>query len=136
MLEKKNADYGDSALKPIRVFSKQGPEEQLLVRMDDKISRIKSRGAKHYKEDTVVDLLGYLVLYLKTKRPEESFSELIDFAVSVPASEPNVIFNVGGEPTTVQKIDYTLLLVKVSGLDEIRASRLISLLFDLIKKGA
>jgi hypothetical protein len=62
----KNRAYGDSALSPVRVFSKASPLEQLLVRMDDKISRL-ARGEALPDEnlrDTVRDLAGYCVLYL------------------------------------------------------------------------
>lgn len=60
MLIEKNRQYGDSALNPVRVFSKASPREQLLVRIDDKISRL-ARG-QHAGEDTVNDLIGYLVM--------------------------------------------------------------------------
>ena len=40
MLVEKNAAYGDSALNPVRVFSKADPLEQLRVRIDDKLSRL------------------------------------------------------------------------------------------------
>jgi ribosomal protein L37E len=60
MLLAKNAAYGDSALNPVRVFSQADPVEQLRVRIDDKISRL-MRGAA-CGEDTVGDLMGYLVL--------------------------------------------------------------------------
>ena len=56
----KNASYGDSALNPVRVFSKADSVEQIKVRIDDKISRIQ-RGSD-YGEDTVLDLIGYLIL--------------------------------------------------------------------------
>ena len=56
----KNEAYGDSALNPIRVFSKADPVEQLRVRIDDKLSRL-TRGADA-GEDTLADLVGYLVL--------------------------------------------------------------------------
>lgn len=59
-LIEKNAAYGDSALNPVRVFSKAGTEEQIKVRIDDKISRLQ-RGSE-IGEDTVLDLMGYLVL--------------------------------------------------------------------------
>ena len=61
MLIDKNKRYGDSALNPVRVFSKANPVEQLLVRIDDKLSRI-SRGKAEDDEDPIDDLLGYLVL--------------------------------------------------------------------------
>jgi len=61
MLVAKNQAYGDAALNPVRIFSKANPKEQLLVRIDDKLSRL-SRGS-NAGEDVVLDLLGYLVLY-------------------------------------------------------------------------
>ena len=62
-LIEKNAAYGNSALDPIRVFSQADPAEQLRVRIDDKLSRIK-RGHDYGDEDTIRDLIGYLVLML------------------------------------------------------------------------
>jgi hypothetical protein len=60
LLLEKNAKYGDSAVNPMRVFSKASPEDQLLVRIDDKLSRV-ARGVGE-DEDVILDLLGYLVL--------------------------------------------------------------------------
>ena len=67
LLVEKNTAYGDSAINPVRVFSKSSAEEQLLVRIDDKISRI-TRGDQ-LGEDVINDLIGYLVL-LKIAREE------------------------------------------------------------------
>ncbi len=61
LLLSKNLKYGDSALKPIRIFSNESGTEQLRVRIDDKISRIKNNGL-YDDEDTVMDLVGYLIL--------------------------------------------------------------------------
>lgn len=63
LLLSKNKKYGDSALNPTRVFSQASTTEQLLVRIDDKLSRI-SRGAGLLgtDEDVLNDLIGYLVL--------------------------------------------------------------------------
>jgi hypothetical protein len=61
MLVEKNRKYGNSALKPCRVFSKAGPVEQIKVRIDDKLSRLMS-GQHDDTEDSEFDLLGYLVL--------------------------------------------------------------------------
>jgi hypothetical protein len=59
----KNAKYGDSALNPIRVFSKASNVDQLLVRIDDKLSRIaRGVGLVASDEDVIQDLIGYLVL--------------------------------------------------------------------------
>lgn len=60
LLRQKNAAYGDSALDPVRVFSKASAEEQIRVRIDDKLSRL-ARGSDA-GEDVLADLLGYLVL--------------------------------------------------------------------------
>lgn len=40
MLEEKNRMYGNSALEPLRIFSKAPPDEQLNVRIDDKLSTV------------------------------------------------------------------------------------------------
>lgn len=62
LLLEKNRAYGDSALNPVRIFSKASAAEQILVRLDDKISRI-TRGKWHLLgEDAILDMLGYLVL--------------------------------------------------------------------------
>jgi hypothetical protein len=66
MLIEKNYAYGDSALDPVRVFSKAESIEQLYVRIDDKLSRVK-RGYEYPGDDTIKDLIGYLVLLLIAK---------------------------------------------------------------------
>lgn len=60
LLIEKNKAYGDSALDPVRIFSDASPVEQLLVRIDDKLSRLKRGRAAG--EDVELDLMGYLVL--------------------------------------------------------------------------
>jgi hypothetical protein len=60
LLLEKNLAYGNSAIDPVRIFSKASPEEQILVRIDDKISRL-ARG-EVAGEDVFLDLLGYIVL--------------------------------------------------------------------------
>ena len=62
LLLQKNMQYGDSALNPIRVLSKAGPIEQILVRIDDKLNRIKQGNILGDDEDVVMDLIGYFVL--------------------------------------------------------------------------
>lgn len=56
----KNRAYGNSALDPLRVFSKAPADEQIRVRLDDKLSRL-SRGEAG-GEDAEFDLVGYIVL--------------------------------------------------------------------------
>jgi hypothetical protein len=64
-LIKKNDQYGDSALEPIRIFSKADKSEQLKVRIDDKLNRLVQGNANIESDtDVVKDLIGYLVLLL------------------------------------------------------------------------
>lgn len=70
MLIAKNRAYGDSALEPVRVFSKADTIEQLYVRIDDKLSRVK-RGHEYPGDDTISDLIGYLILLLIAKEKNE-----------------------------------------------------------------
>lgn len=62
MLLEKNISYGNSALNPINIFSKASTGEQLNVRIDDKLNRLKN-GSEYKDEDTVNDLIGYLLLH-------------------------------------------------------------------------
>ena len=72
----KNRKYGNSALKPCRVFSKASAVEQLLVRIDDKLNRImQGAGLLANDEDVVNDLIGYLVL-LKIGMNDEKNKEV------------------------------------------------------------
>lgn len=71
LLLEKNIKYGNSALNPVRVFSKATPIEQLLVRIDDKISRIKRGNPAIEDEDVVQDLIGYLIL-LKIAKEQQT----------------------------------------------------------------
>jgi hypothetical protein len=61
MLLDKNRRYGNSALSPVRIFSKADTLEQINVRIDDKLSRIRS-AQDDDTEDAELDLIGYLIL--------------------------------------------------------------------------
>ena len=61
LLLSKNRKYGDSALNPCRVFAKSDAREQLNVRIDDKLNRIRNR-QNDEDEDVELDLIGYLIL--------------------------------------------------------------------------
>ncbi len=61
MLIEKNISYGNSALDPVRIFSKAGPREQLHVRIDDKLNRL-MKGTEYPGDNDIDDLIGYLVL--------------------------------------------------------------------------
>lgn len=69
LIEQKNAAYGNSALPPMRVFSRADRREGLRVRIDDKLSRM-ARGDGCATEDTLRDLVGYLALLAVTAEPE------------------------------------------------------------------
>ena len=54
LLKEKNQAYGNTALNPTNIFSKLDATEAICARIDDKLARI--------TEDTVDDLIGYLLL--------------------------------------------------------------------------
>ena len=62
LLIAKNQKYGNSALEPLGVFSKLNSKEGLLIRIDDKLKRIKNGSLERDDEDVINDLIGYLVL--------------------------------------------------------------------------
>lgn len=70
LLLSKNSKYGNSAANPAQIFSQTNALDQIAIRCDDKLSRIRNMGgllrvlhdAKHVEEDTVLDLIGYLLL--------------------------------------------------------------------------
>lgn len=70
LLLEKNRKYGNSALNPVRVFSKADTVEQIKVRMDDKLSRIRNEQGDE-DEDVYMDLAGYLVLMLIAKEEQK-----------------------------------------------------------------
>ena len=76
LLLEKNKLYGDSALNPVRIFSKAGTLEQIECRMDDKLSRIRNMDPTD-TEDAFLDLIGYLVLHRVAKMQQRRVSEFI-----------------------------------------------------------
>ena len=62
LLKEKNSAYGNTALNPANIFSKLESTEAICARIDDKLSRIKNRGINDKTEDTVDDIIGYLLL--------------------------------------------------------------------------
>ena len=66
----KNIKYGNSALNPLQVFSKHVKTEEastagILVRLDDKLSRIKN--SDKLRLNDLVDIAGYIDLLLLSK---------------------------------------------------------------------
>ena len=78
----KNRAYGNSFADPVQIFAKSSPMEQLNVRIDDKIKRLLNKDVaakRRVKEDTVLDLVGYLILKrvlkkISRKRPFDAVS--------------------------------------------------------------
>lgn len=103
MLLEKNAAYGNSALKPIRCFSKASPKEQLLVRMDDKLSRLAYGNPDAFGEDVVNDLIGYLVLY-KVHLMNEKMAAKPVSPVASPAPTASTTDPSGIDAETIKKM--------------------------------
>ena len=61
MLIQKNVSYGDSALSPVRIFAQSDNIEQIKIRIDDKINRVKNNQGFAGDND-IDDLIGYLIL--------------------------------------------------------------------------
>jgi hypothetical protein len=76
LLLEKNEKYGNSALEPLGVFSKLSAKEGLLVRIDDKLKRIKNGSLEKDDEDVINDLIGYLVLLKISQNQESKYDEL------------------------------------------------------------
>lgn len=67
-LVEKNRAYGNSVSEPILIFAKRVDTlAQIDVRIDDKLNRIK-KGSEYPGDDTVKDLVGYLILREIVKR--------------------------------------------------------------------
>tara|TARA_R100000315_G_scaffold35086_1_gene14486 strand:+ start:1989 stop:2306 length:318 start_codon:yes stop_codon:yes gene_type:complete len=64
LLKFKNQSYGNSALEPANIFSQANAIDSLSARIDDKLMRIKNKGIYDATEDTLKDLVGYLLLLL------------------------------------------------------------------------
>ena len=64
LLLEKNDAYGDSALSPLNIFSQASAEYGIRNRIDDKLKRIKNAGLSDATEDTLLDLVGYLILLI------------------------------------------------------------------------
>lgn len=75
LLTEKNKRYGDSALNPTRVFNKLNATESILIRLDDKLGRVKNNDS--LRRNDIIDLTGYLILLMASKDWLE-FKDLID----------------------------------------------------------
>ena len=95
LLKSKNKAYGNSALNPATIFSQANAIDSLCARIDDKLMRIKNKGIYDATEDTVNDLIGYLMLLLMaiedrdSDEDYESFKETLELGGHV---------NINGRP--------------------------------------
>ena len=78
LLIEKNKEYGASVFHPIGVFSAAVAQDQIDVRIDDKLKRIQTvRTLDETKvhEDTELDLIGYLILKRVARKIEKTTNE-------------------------------------------------------------
>lgn len=64
----KNEKYGDSALSPNNIFYKGDSTNSILIRLDDKIGRIKNNPDSKPRINDICDVIGYCVLLLEIGR--------------------------------------------------------------------
>ena len=69
-LLEKNRRYGDSAISPMRLFSRASSCEQIKVRIDDKLNRLINL-QEDDQEDVILDLIGYFILYRVTQKIQQ-----------------------------------------------------------------
>ena len=60
----KNEKYGDSALHPERIFHKGNAVSSILIRLDDKLSRVMENNDQLPRINDVADIIGYCTLLL------------------------------------------------------------------------
>ena len=103
LLIEKNRAYGNSALNQSNIFSQGDVFESLGSRIDDKLMRIKNRGINDETEDTVSDLIGYLIL-LKVAIQKERIEEYEDDKEVI---ENGGHLNINGKPiSTIEELEY------------------------------
>ena len=61
----KNTMYGNSALEPLGIFAKDRSTNSILVRLDDKLQRIKN--SSEIRKNDIADMIGYLSLFCVDK---------------------------------------------------------------------
>ncbi len=102
LLLEKNAAYGDSALKPSNIFARGSAVENIACRIDDKLMRIKNKGINDSTEDTVQDLIGYLIL-LKIAIQNECTKEHGDDIQGYPSNQSATSYISGCGASTYQE---------------------------------
>jgi hypothetical protein len=72
MLQAKNKNYGESALKPLDIFAKH---HSYGSRLDEKLARVKN--SDKLRKNDVADIIGGLMLLCKDNNWDD-FDDLID----------------------------------------------------------
>lgn len=75
LLQEKNKRYGDSALTPMKLFNKFDASDSILIRLDDKLNRVKNSDV--LRKNDIADIMGYLTLLCVSKN-WLNFNDLID----------------------------------------------------------
>jgi hypothetical protein len=84
LLLRKNKAYGDAALSPVNIFSALGAEDSIKVRIDDKLKRIQNVGLNDATEDTLLDLVGYMILLIIKRNESHHIQEHLRQASPAP----------------------------------------------------
>jgi len=74
-LKEKNKRYGDSAINPLKIFSKIEPNNPICSRLDEKLQRIMN--GEILSKNDVADTFGYLGLLMVEKNWLD-FNEFLD----------------------------------------------------------
>jgi len=74
-LKEKNKRYGDSAINPLKIFSKIEPNNPICSRLDEKLQRIMN--GEILSKNDVADTFGYLGLLMVEKNWLD-FNEMLD----------------------------------------------------------
>ena len=101
LLLEKNKAYGDSALKPSNIFASGSAVDNIACRIDDKLMRIKNKGINDSTEDTVQDLIGYLIL-LKIAIENERTTKHSDDIQGYPSNQSSTPYISGSSTSTYQ----------------------------------
>ena len=99
-----NKADGDSALSPDNIFSKLDNAQAICARIDDKLSRIKNSGLDDATEDTLDDLIGYLIL-LKVARSKAAANVTVFTTCNCEHGMHNCECNTGYVPPWSQEIE-------------------------------
>jgi len=119
LLLSKNKAYGDSALSPDNIFSKLDSAQAICARIDDKLSRIKNNGLDDATEDTLDDLIGYLIL-LKISRDNSTTRETVFTTCNCEHGWHGCTCDTGYVPPWSQEISKEGTEVRVFMHDKIR----------------